>query len=283
MTNVPNNPSPALFDAHNHLHDRRLAERLPEVIAAMRDAGIRHCVVNGTCESDWPEVARIAEAHPDFILPAFGLHPWHAAGRSPRWLEDLAAYLDRFPRASIGECGLDRSRRCTVPLAEQQDIFASQLRLAAERSLPVSIHCVQAWGALLDALTTTAPPDCGFLLHSYSGSPELAARLAPLGAYFSFSARSLHQPAGKLATLLRAIPPERILVETDAPDLPPPASLTRHPLSSPDGTPLNHPANLPAIADALAEAAGIPDEQFRALASENFHRFLGFSSPTPPN
>jgi len=256
-----------LADAHNHLQSPRLSKHLPEIIAAMREAGIERCVVNGTRETDWPEVARLAEAHPGFILPAFGLHPWHAAKRTPLWLENLARWLDRFPNASLGECGLDRTRRCDIHIGEQQAFLSLQLRLAAQRNLPASIHCVHAWGALFEILSTTPLPDRGFLLHSYSGSPEFAARLVPLGARFSFSGRSL---ASDPPAVLRAIPPERILVETDAPNLPPPPDLVTHPLTTPRGAPLNHPANLPSITDALAQAAGIPVPEFRTRVAQNF-------------
>ena len=85
-----------LCDAHNHLHDPRFGGRQAELVAAMRDAGINRCVVNGTRPDDWPAVARLADRFPDFVVPAFGLHPWHAGDPPGDWLESLAGWLDRL-------------------------------------------------------------------------------------------------------------------------------------------------------------------------------------------
>ena len=128
-------------DAHNHLQDERLAPHLPAVIESLRTAGVERCVVNGTCEDDWPRVAELARAHPGLILPSFGLHPWRTEGRSPDWLETLEHYLTEFPEAGVGECGLDR---WITPhdLPDQTEVFLAQLALATKLNRPLSIHCL---------------------------------------------------------------------------------------------------------------------------------------------
>lgn len=262
-----------MIDAHNHLHQFADPGRM---IAEMQAVGIRACVVNGTSEDDWPAVAALAERYPGFVHPAFGLHPWHAHRRSPRWLDRLAALLDRFPAASIGECGVDRwvdEPAMTI----QREVFVPQLALARERRRPISIHALQAWGPLIEALKVEPPPESGFLLHAFGGTSELVAQLAPLGARFSFSGYFLHPRKAQVLAAFAAVPPDRLLLETDAPSMTPPDAVVTHPLADS----ANHPANLPSIARSLA---GHLDEPFDALArrtDENTRRFFGIVSPSP--
>ena len=260
-------------DAHNHLQDPRFAPVLDTVIAEMREAGVQRCVVNGTSEDDWPRVAALARAHPDLVIPSFGLHPWMAARRSSAWLDTLTTRLEEFPTAGIGECGLDRWMR-DYDLDDQRDVFLAQLSLAAERNLPLSIHCLQAWGPLLDCLRAHPGPERGILLHSYGGSAELVPELAKLGAWFSFSGHLLAPHKAKNHDAFRRVPPERLLIETDAPDMLPPQEARAFNLSDPNGDPLNHPGNLPAIAARLAAILETPVDELCTRTAGNFQRFF---------
>ena len=164
-----------LYDAHNHLQDDRLAPHREAILAALQKEGVAGMVVNGSCEADWPEVLALARQHTQ-VIPSFGYHPWYVKERSPDWQEALVRHLEAAPSA-MGEVGLDRWVK-DYDLEQQREVFVWQLRLAAERNLPVSIHCLQAWGPLLDALRAAPRPSCGFLLHSCGGAPELVAPLA---------------------------------------------------------------------------------------------------------
>lgn len=253
-----------LFDSHNHL--QRFADP-DRIIADMRDAGIAGCVVNGTRENDWPQVADLAERFPDFVQPAFGLHPWWAHERSPDWLHLLKEMLDRFPTASIGECGLD-GWVAGPPLEVQRAVFLPQLALARERGLPLTIHALHAWEALFTAFAEEAPPE-RFLLHSFGGSPELVKRLAASGAYFSFSGHFLHPRKAKVLDAFKTVPRDQLLLESDAPDMSPPDDIATH-----HATEGNHPANLPAIAQALAPRLGMEPETLADLTARNHRRFF---------
>lgn len=253
-----------MIDAHNHLQDPRFDRRRTKVIEVMRNAGITGCVVNGTCEKDWPNVASLAEDYPRFVIPSFGLHPWQVGSRSKDWLSKLHALLDKYPEAAIGECGLDRWM--TNPdLPSQHQVFRAQLALALEKQRPVTIHCLKAWGPLLEDLKSCPklPP---ILLHSFGGSLEVANQLVKLGAFFSFSGYFLHPRKAKVRQVFSQLPTDRILVETDAPDMamPDPAYHLEE---------LNHPANLGSISRRLAELCQIPEEVF----SRNARRFFGLS------
>ena len=252
-------------DSHNHLQRFGAPAR---IVGDMRDAGVVGCVVNGTCEDDWEAVARLAEQFPDFVAPAFGLHPWQAHRRSDRWLATLEARLDRFPRASLGECGLDGSV-AEPSLQIQREVFLPQLALARERRLPLTIHALKAWEPLFEAFASEPPPE-KFLLHSFGGSPELVKRLADLGAWFSFSGHFLHPRKAKVLAAFKQVPLDRLLIETDAPDMLPPDEWVTHPL--PDGQ--NHPANLPRIAAGLATALGIDPARLASITAANHANFF---------
>jgi TatD DNase family protein len=277
-----------LYDAHNHLQDAWLAPHRAQVFADLARLPLRGAVVNGTAENDWADVAALARAHA-FIRPSFGLHPWNVGNATPRWRDTLRRQLDADPRAAIGEIGLDRwildrakpddSRLAGLrraSLEEQQDAFRWQLALAAERNLPVTIHCLDAWGALADTLRAVKPPARGFLLHAYGGSAELARDFAALGGYFSFNGYFLGERQAAKREVFKAIPSDRLLVETDAPAMPLPASRRTHELPGlADGNPINHPANLGAVYAGLAELRGVSLSDLAAQVEENFERLFG--------
>src|SRR5262245_59352377 len=129
-----------LFDAHNHLQDDRLAPHLGNILDALPKSGVIRMVVNGSCESDWPQVLELARRSP-LVIPSFGYHPWYVKERSPKWKEVLVRHLDSVPSA-VGEIGLDKWIK-DHDLAQQEEAFIWQLELATERNLPVSIHCLQ--------------------------------------------------------------------------------------------------------------------------------------------
>lgn len=262
-----------LYDAHNHLQDDRFAGQQSALLAACRQVGVVRMVVNGACEEDWPKVLELARAHPE-VLPSFGYHPWYLAERTERWLENLCGFLDQIP-AAVGEIGLDRWKP-GLPYEGQEEAFVAQLRIAAEQNLPVSIHCLQAWGRMLDLLKNERRPARGFLLHSYGGSVEMVKSFVDLGAYFSFPGYYAHERKQRQRETFRQIPLERLLIETDAPDQTLPIELNRFPLADPvTASPLNHPANLAAVYDVAAKLRELPLLEFAAQIERNFLRLFG--------
>jgi TatD DNase family protein len=262
-----------LFDAHNHMQDDRLAPCLSPVLAAVQRENVVRMVVNGSAEEDWPAVLELARQSP-LVLPSFGYHPWYVKQRSADWQQALIRHLDAAPSA-IGEIGLDRWVK-NYDLDQQRDVFAWQLRLAAERNLPVSIHCLQAWGPLLDILRAGPRPTCGFLLHSYGGAPELVAPLAELGAYFSLPGYFAHERKTRQRDAFRKVPSDRLLIETDAPDQLLPPERIEYPLTdAASGKPINHPANLGTVYRFAAELRNESLESLVRTVEENFQRLFG--------
>lgn len=277
-----------LYDAHNHLHDERFGGRQAELLATCAREGVVGMVVNGSCEADWPQVLALAQSFgreavervptgrkaTPHILPSFGYHPWYIHKRTGDWLKNLSQMLDTVPSA-VGEIGLDRWKP-DLPYDGQEEVFISQLRLAAERNLPVSIHCLQAWGRMLEILKAEPRPACGFLLHSYGGPKEMVKPFADLGAYFSLPGYYAHERKERQRETFKHVPPERLLIETDVPDQSLPEDRNHFPLAnSSSGKPLNHPANLRAVYAFASQLFGEPIEAFATRVEKNFLQWFG--------
>jgi TatD DNase family protein len=276
-----------LYDAHNHLQDDRFGGRQTELLSACASEGVAAMVVNGSCEEDWPQVLALVRdatsAGTPQILPSFGYHPWYIHERTADWRTHLVRFLDEVPSA-IGEIGLDRWKP-GLSYDGQEDVFVTQLQLAAERNLPASIHCLQAWGRMLELLKAGPRPARGFLLHSYGGPKEMVKPFADLGAYFSLPGFYAHPRKERQRETFREVPPDRLLIETDAPDqlLPPVVASAGqnlndarvYPLADHAGRALNHPANLRAVYAFAAELFGEPSATFAARVERNYLRLFG--------
>jgi TatD DNase family protein len=229
-------------------------------------------VVNGACESDWPDVLALAQES-KIVLPSFGYHPWYVHERTADWLKRLESFLDRVPSA-VGEIGLDRWKP-DLPYEYQEEVFLAQLKVAAERNLPASIHCLQTWGRLHELLRDHPRPACGFVLHSFGGPVEMIPAFAKLGAYFSFPGYFLNERKLRQREAFKHVPPDKLLIETDAPDQHLPEVMNRFPLVDATGKPLNHPANLPAVYEGLAGFLGEKLDLLAGRVEENFLRAFG--------
>ncbi len=284
---VVSHPSvPPLYDAHQHFHFDPLKPHRAALVADLQAVGLKRAIVNATNEEEWPVVAALAREH-SWIVPSLGIHPWDCGNRSPDWLAGLRSALLTDPSAGVGEIGLDRwivdgvrpgdpriAGLRVAPMDEQAEVFAAQLALAAELNRPASIHCVQAFGALLDVLKATSLPARGFLLHGYGGPAEMVKSFADLGAYFSFNVEMLQPRHHARLDNFRHLPADRLLVETDAPTKPPPAGLNRFPLPpGPEGE-INHPANLVVAYEQLAALRGQPLNLLSTQVEQNFRRLF---------
>lgn len=250
------------FDAHCHLQDEALFPNFGDVLQRAVDAGVEQVACSGTSPDDWERTFRCAEKD-ERIIPLIGIHPWFV---SKDWEEDfklLKKLLEEHPDAGIGESGLDFQDRFANQ-AGQEASFAAHLDLARELDRPVAVHCVQAWGKLLELLEEHSAPRV--LLHAFSGSKELIPQLIERNCVFSFGGMITQPRAKKARESVAAVPEERLLIETDAPDfLPDAAGLTAP----------NEPANLACVARTVAELRGISFESVAETTTQNARRFFG--------
>lgn len=251
-----------LYDCHNHIQDERLLSDIAGVMERARNAGVVKMGVKGCCEADWPRVIAVMETY-EGIHPAFGLHPWFIADRSDQWLQTLEALLVQYPQASVGEIGIDHAIEERDD-ADQEAVFLAQLELAKRLNRPVSIHCRQAWGRLIELLDQFGELPRGMLIHCFGGSAEVATELVKRGGYISFSGSITRLNNKKAGPAIRAVPDDRILIETDAPDILPATAKGN----------LNEPANLHLVLSKAAELRGIPEAELAALTFRNAERLL---------
>jgi TatD DNase family protein len=266
-----------LWDAHNHLQHPHLTLHLPALLQELPRLGVAGGVVNGTHPRDWESVRSLCQAHPQWI-PAYGVHPWEVDDLPADWFSRLQQILNSDPAATVGEIGLDLWRT-TSNFSTQLEVFTQQWNWAAAQARPVTVHCLRAWQPLRQFIQTAPSLPAGFLLHAYGGPASDIDFYAQHGAYFSFSPSFLHRPR-KMETF-RHIPRERLLLETDAPSMPPPKELAPYSLPpAPDGTTLHDPRNLPTTAQHLAHFLNIPPETLFQQTTTNFQTL--FNAPLKP-
>jgi TatD DNase family protein len=234
---------PALFDSHCHLHDHRLDGVRDEVIARAVCAGVTGCRTCGTGPEDWDGVAVLAP-RPDFeIRKAFGVHPWCAGDLPADWIARLRGFLLRFPEAWIGEIGLDGIRQPALS-ALSREVLRAQLDLAAELKRPVMLHGAKVLDELLAACRPFAGRIPAFTIHAFGGSTAQLRAWLDFGAFISVGGAAVQ--SARLRRVVAEIPPDRLCIETDAPDMLPSGGEPALP-----GTMLNQPANLVLVAQKL--------------------------------
>lgn len=259
-----------LLDSHLHLQDYEPGTDIRLIIKQAKDAGVTHLVCNGTDVYDWTEVKAFADADP-CVIPCFGVHPWFVP-RDMEWVSLLESYAQMMP-CGIGEIGLDRLREpFSRPLQERA--FRAQLDIARRYERPAMIHCVKAWGWLMDILRDEQPLPAGILIHSFAGSTELIKPLMQMGAYFSFSGKALFSNYKSAHKALAAVPLDRLLIESDAPNMLPPEGYRAFTVPFSDDELFNHPGNLPLILNGISMLLEIEPERLHCIVWENSLRFF---------
>jgi TatD DNase family protein len=197
------------------------------------------------------------------------LHPWYVKTRSTDWADKLESLI-QTQKVGIGEIGIDRWIEGRDEAA-QDEVFRTQLALARKYDRPAMVHCLQAWGPMMDILRQQAPFEAGLLFHAYGGAIELIPELVAKNVYFSFAGSILRQKNTRAKASVTAVPLDRLLVETDAPDIVLPRRL--QPDSLPDER-RNEPACAAVILESIAELRGVAKEELADTVWANARRFL---------
>jgi len=248
------------IDAHCHLQFEGRGPTPGEAVARAVEAGIERMVCIGTDLATSQEAVRLAGEFPE-VWATVGLHPHDASKLGGEWpgLVDLAG-AERV--VGIGECGFDLYYRHSEPDA-QEEAFRAQVRLAAERGLPLVIHSRDAWPETFAVLESEGvPPRTVF--HCFTGGPAEAERALAAGCWLSYSGIVSFKTADDLRAAAVLTPADRMLIETDSPFLAP----------VPHRGKTNEPAFLPAVGTALAAARREPVEAVAAATRANALAFF---------
>ena len=252
-----------LIDSHCHLDFPELAGDLDAVLARARAAGVGLIVTISTRVRRFNELIALVEAHDD-VFCSVGTHPHNAADEPDVTVEELVD-LARHPKVvAIGEAGLDYHYDHS-PRDVQKKSFRTHIVTARETGLPLVIHAREADADIARMLEEESTEGAfPFVLHCFTGGPDLARQGVALGGYVSFSGVVTFKKADALRDIALALPSDRLLVETDAPYLAP----------EPFRGKTNEPAFVTHTAARLAALRGVSEADMARLTSENFYRLF---------
>ncbi len=226
-------------------------------------------VTCATMENNFKQTAGLSLEYGS-VLPCFGIHPWFVESLSENWKKNLETFLG-IPGSGIGETGLDfMDKKANQDL--QLRVFFHHLNLANELERPINIHIRKAWDTFIHLLKKIGPLKKPGLIHSYSGSADMIPLFEKYNLYISFSGAVTRPNARKVIKALETVSRDRILLETDTPDIYPS-------LGEPLTDKLNEPENLPAIAKIAAKKANIEFEEF---VNHSYHNALVVFTPILP-
>ncbi len=209
-----------LFDTHCHLDSDEFGPDRDAVMERMYTCGVRGAALIAYDHASCSRVIRFCEEHPGFVA-AVGIHPEHASEMKDDMLDVLRAYCGHPCVHAIGEIGLDTHDALNPPMEVQMHALLCQLELAEQTSLPVAFHVRNAHPLLLQTLKARRGRLTGGVIHCYSGSWEMAKEYLDLGYYLAFGGASTYPNAHKAQKVLREMPADRLLLETDSPYMPP--------------------------------------------------------------
>ncbi|MDX1374669.1 MAG: TatD family hydrolase [Burkholderiales bacterium] len=259
---------PGLIDIGANLTHAAFREDLAQVLARARAAGVQTIVVTGTSVEASAQAVRLAGAHPEMLRATAGVHPHHAGDCDASTIPALRALAAHACVVALGECGLDFNRNYS-PHPEQERCFAAQLELACELGKPLFLHSRDAHPRFAELLRGYRDALPRSVAHCFTGGRDELRAYLDLGLYIGVTGWICDERRGlQLRELVRDIPLDRLLLETDAPYLTP-RDLRPQPKAR-----RNEPAFLAHILRAVAEARGETPEALGAATSRNARRFF---------
>ena len=249
-----------LIDTHAHLDDARFDGDRDAMIARAREAGVEHFVTIGCDLTTSRAAVELAERYP-FIYATVGVHPHEAKQIGDSWYDDLRRLAQHKKVVAYGEIGLDYHYNHSPPKL-QRERFREQITLARELRLPIVVHTREAQDDTIAILKEENAADVGGVFHCFSGDARLAKNALDLGFLLSFSGVITFQNATMLRDIVKTVPMDRILVETDSPYLTP----------APHRGKRNEPAHVRLVAEKIAAIQGMTADQIAELTSQNARR-----------
>lgn len=261
-----------LIDTHCHLDEEAFDVDRPEVVTRALEAGVVRMLTIGTTAATSRQAVALADQFPN-VFAVVGIQPNYAAQAAPGDWETIVSLAgsEAHKVVGIGETGLDRYWDY-APFDIQVEYFRRHLDLARSYDLPFVVHCREAEADVVAELRRAAEQGAlRGVMHSFAGNADTARQCVELGLYLSFSGMVTFKKSQVLRDLVKDVPLDRILVETDAPYLAP----------QPWRGKRNEPAYVAATALCLAELLDIPADEFARQTTENARRLFRLSLDQP--
>lgn len=255
-----------LVDSHCHLNFPEFRNNMPALRAAMQSEGVGHALCISVTLPDFPQVLAVAEAYDNFFA-SVGVHPDYED--EPEYSDEHLLELASHPKVvAIGETGLDYFR-LQGDLEWQRERFRRHIRVAKQAQKPLVIHTRNAAEDTLRIMREEHAEEVGGVMHCFTESLEVAEAAIELGFYISFSGILTFKNALAIKEVAKALPLERILVETDSPYLAP----------VPYRGKTNQPAYVRYVAEELANLRGISYQEVEEATTANFFRLFKDARP----
>lgn len=250
-----------LIDSHCHLDVEQFDEDREAMLARAAEAGVVAMVVPGITEADMPRVLAMADRYAP-IYVGVGIHPHEVLNWHDGTMDRLREWVKHPKVVAIGEIGLDYYY--DYPRDKQLDVIRQQIRFAREVGKPIIVHNRDAHGDTLQVLKEELDPAIGGVMHCFSGSLELARACIKLGMVISFAGPVTFKNAHNLQDVVKQLPLEHLLIETDSPYLAP----------TPHRGKRNEPAFVAEVAKKLAELHGVSVEAIAEATTANTRRLF---------
>lgn len=255
-----------MIDTHAHIDFEGYESRFDDFIREVQAAGVEKVMIPGVVPQDFPRIIRLIEKY-DCLYAAAGIHPSELKRVDDGWEEKVEEFASHPKVVAIGEIGLDYYwDKDEENHNLQKEVLKKQVRLALERGLPISVHDREAHGDTFDILSEMIHGEIPVIMHCFSGSPEFAERCIKQGWYLAFGGVLTFKNAKKTREVVKRIPMDKILLETDSPYLTP----------VPHRGEENSPAYVRFVAEEIARLKEISFEEVDEITTKNAIKVLKF-------
>lgn len=246
-----------IIDTHAHYDDEQFDEDREEILGKMQDAGIGMIMDAGSTILSWDKIVKLTEEYP-FVYGAIGVHPDEVGNLDETQFARMERLLDKEKIKAVGEIGLDYYWD-----KENHDLqkkwFRAQMELAKRTGLPMIVHSREAAADTLEEIRAAQDERLRGVIHCFSYSPEMADEYLKMGYYIGVGGVVTFKNAKKLKEVVKMLPLDRILLETDCPYLAPEPNRGRR----------NSSLNLPYVAAAIGELKGVDADEVVRVTNQN--------------
>lgn len=251
------------IDTHAHIYDETMVSEFDDILKNSISNGIDKILMPGIDSSCIEQMLSLETKHPNHCFAMMGLHPCYVKENYKEELAIVEGWLAKRNFIAIGEIGLDFYWDKTFA-QQQQDAFAIQMQWAIDYNMPIVIHTRNAMGDTIEAVKPFAQKGLKGVFHCFSGSAESAKQIIDMGFYLGLGGVLTYKNAG-VAEAIKEIPMEYLVLETDAPYLPPVPYRGKR----------NEPAYMIEVAKKLAEIKNMPLHEIANSTTTNAQRLFG--------